>query len=35
LKGIGPRKLEKYGATLIELVRQHLEGGTGDPQTQD
>jgi ATP-dependent DNA helicase RecQ len=35
LKGIGPRKLENYGASVIELVRQHLEGGIGDPQTQD
>jgi ATP-dependent DNA helicase RecQ len=24
LKGIGPRKLEQYGAAVIELVRQHL-----------
>jgi ATP-dependent DNA helicase RecQ len=26
LKGIGPRKLELYGAAVIELVRQHAEG---------
>jgi ATP-dependent DNA helicase RecQ len=25
LKGVGPRKLEKYGAAVIELVRKHLE----------
>ena len=29
LKGIGPRKLEQYGAAVIGLVRKHLEGGTG------
>jgi ATP-dependent DNA helicase RecQ len=28
LKGIGPRKLEKYGGDVIELVRQHL----GEPE---
>jgi len=26
LKGIGPRKLEKYGLEVIELVRKHVEG---------
>jgi ATP-dependent DNA helicase RecQ len=25
LKGIGPRKLAKYGTMVIELVRQHTE----------
>lgn len=25
LKGIGPRKLEQYGAQVIELVREHRE----------
>lgn len=30
LKGIGPIKLEKYGAAMIELVREHLEGGIND-----
>jgi len=25
LKGVGPRRLEKYGAAVIELVRKHLE----------
>jgi len=35
LKGIGLRKLEKYGTAVIELVRQHLEGGTNDSQAQD
>jgi len=34
-KGVGPRKLEKYGAAVIELVRKHLEGGTNDSPTQD
>ncbi|MDY7079107.1 MAG: HRDC domain-containing protein, partial [Chloroflexota bacterium] len=24
LKGVGPRKLEQYGAVVIELVREHL-----------
>jgi ATP-dependent DNA helicase RecQ len=33
LKGVGPHKLEKYGATVIELVRKHLGGGTDDTQT--
>jgi superfamily II DNA helicase RecQ len=28
LKGIGPRKLEQYGGAVLELVREHLEGGT-------
>jgi len=27
LKGVGPRKLEKYGTAVIELVRRYLEGG--------
>jgi len=27
LKGIGPRKLEQYGGAVLELVREHLEGG--------
>jgi len=35
LKGVGPRKLEQYGAAVIELVRRHLEGGTNDAQTRD
>ena len=35
LKGVGPSKLEKYGAAVIELVRKHLEGGANDAQTQD
>jgi len=26
LEGVGPRRLEKYGAAVIELVRSHLEG---------
>ena len=26
LKGVGPRKLEKYGTAIIELVRKYLEG---------
>ena len=30
LKGVGPSKLEKYGAAVIELVRKHLEGGAND-----
>jgi len=34
VKGIGPRKLEKYGPAVIELVRRHLEEGTNDTQTQ-
>jgi len=28
LKGVGPRKLEKYGSAVIELVRRYLQGGT-------
>jgi ATP-dependent DNA helicase RecQ len=28
LKGIGPRKLEQYGAAVIELVRGHMEAQT-------
>ena len=36
LKGVGPIKLEKYGAAVIELVRKHLgEGGENGAQTQD
>jgi len=35
LKGVGPRKLERYGAAVIELVHRHLEGGTGEAQTRD
>jgi ATP-dependent DNA helicase RecQ len=35
LKGVGPRKLEKYGNAVIELVRKHLEGGVNDAQAQD
>ncbi|MGA9347784.1 MAG: RecQ family ATP-dependent DNA helicase [Anaerolineae bacterium] len=35
LKGVGPRKLEKYGIAVIELVRKYLERGTNDSQTQD
>ena len=30
LKGVGPRKLEQYGAAVIELVCQHLKEGTSD-----
>ncbi|TET97250.1 MAG: ATP-dependent DNA helicase RecQ, partial [Dehalococcoidia bacterium] len=33
LKGVGPHKLEQYGAAVIELVRGHLEGGTDEAQT--
>jgi ATP-dependent DNA helicase RecQ len=35
LKGVGPAKLEKYGAAVIERVRKHLEGGADDAQAQD
>jgi ATP-dependent DNA helicase RecQ len=35
VKGVGPSKLEKYGAAVIELVRKYLEGGTNGSQTQD
>lgn len=35
LKGVGPSKLEKYGAAVIELVRKHLDGERNDAQTQD
>ena len=35
LKGVGPSKLEKYGAAVIELVRNHLKGGANDSPTQD
>ncbi|MBL7064566.1 MAG: HRDC domain-containing protein [Anaerolineae bacterium] len=35
LKGVGPHKLEQYGAAVIELVRKHLGGGANDTQTQD
>ncbi len=28
VKGVGPKKLEQYGAALVELVREHLAGGT-------
>jgi ATP-dependent DNA helicase RecQ len=35
LKGVGPRKLEKYGTAVIELVRKHLEGKADDTRTQD
>ena len=27
IKGIGPRKLEQYGETLVELVKEHLKEG--------
>jgi hypothetical protein len=30
LKGIGPRKLERYGAAVIDLVRKHVEGGVNN-----
>ena len=30
LKGVGPRKLEKYGAAVIELVNRYLEGESRD-----
>jgi ATP-dependent DNA helicase RecQ len=33
VKGVGPHKLEEYGAELIELVREHLKGATSDAQT--
>jgi ATP-dependent DNA helicase RecQ len=29
LKGIGPRKLERYGSAVLELVREHLARGAG------
>ena len=35
LKGVGPSRLEKYGAAVIALVRKHLEEGANDAQTQD
>ncbi len=35
LKGVGPRKLERYGAELIELVHERQEEGANDPQTRD
>ncbi|HUX75165.1 MAG TPA: DEAD/DEAH box helicase [Anaerolineae bacterium] len=35
LKGIGPRKLEKYGSAVIELVRKHVEGGLTDAPVKD
>ena len=35
LKGVGPSKLEKYGAAVIELVRKHLAGEANAVQTQD
>jgi ATP-dependent DNA helicase RecQ len=35
LKGIGPSKLEKYGAAVIELVSEYPEGRTDDSQAQD
>nr|MBC8447105.1 HRDC domain-containing protein [Chloroflexota bacterium] len=35
LKGVGPRKLEQYGAAVIELVRKHLKGETNEAQTRD
>ncbi|MDY6877723.1 MAG: RecQ family ATP-dependent DNA helicase [Chloroflexota bacterium] len=33
LKGFGPRKLEQYGAAVIELVCSHLEKGMDEAQT--
>ena len=30
LKGLGPRKLEQYGAAVIELVHRYLEEGTDE-----
>jgi ATP-dependent DNA helicase RecQ len=30
LKGVGPRKLEKYGSAVIQLVRKHVEGEEHD-----
>jgi ATP-dependent DNA helicase RecQ len=35
LKGIGPRKLEKYGSAVIQLVREHVEGGLDDAPVED
>jgi ATP-dependent DNA helicase RecQ len=35
LKGIGPRKLERYGAAVIDLVRKHVEGGLTDAPVKD
>jgi ATP-dependent DNA helicase RecQ len=35
LKGIGPRKLERYGAAVIDLVRKHVEGGLDDAPVED
>ena len=35
LKGVGPHKLEQYGAEVIELVREHLRRESDDAQTQD
>jgi len=32
LKGVGPHKLEQYGAEVIELVREHLRRGPDDAQ---
>ena len=35
VKGVGPIKLEKYGAAVIGLVQKHLERGTNDSRAQD
>jgi ATP-dependent DNA helicase RecQ len=35
LKGIGPRRLEKYGSAVIDLVRKHVEGGLTDAPVKD
>jgi len=35
LKGVGPRRLERYGDAVIELVREHVEGGGSDAQAGD
>ena len=34
-RGVGPVKLEKYGAAVIALVREHMESGVGGEGTQD
>jgi ATP-dependent DNA helicase RecQ len=35
LKGIGPRKLEKYGRQVVELVRDHLKREADDSGSRD
>ena len=35
LKGVGPRRLERYGSAVIELVRKHVRGEESHAQAGD